>query len=56
MARLTQGEKVLTAQVPEELHKEVRIRAIQEGRPLTRLVEQAIRDYLARTSPEEVMA
>lgn len=54
MAKLNEGEKYLAAAVPEDLHKQVRIRAIEEGRPLTRLVEQAIRDYLARVSEEAI--
>jgi len=32
--------------VPTELHRAARIQAFEEGRPMSRLVEQALADYL----------
>ena len=40
------SEKVLYAPVPEDLHLQVRMRALTEGRPVARLVEEAVRAYL----------
>ena len=50
MAKLNPGEKVLSAPVSEGLHKDVRIRAIQEGRSLAGVLEDAVRLYL-KTEP-----
>lgn len=43
---------VLFAPVPPELHRAARIRAIEEGRAVARLVEDAVRHYL-KESPSE---
>lgn len=36
----------LHAYIPATLHRAARIRALEEGRPLSKLVEQAISDHL----------
>ena len=38
--------KVLFAHVPTDLHQRARIRAVREGRPMARLIEQAVTQYL----------
>lgn len=42
--------KMLGARIPPELHRELRIRAIHEGRSVAELVEDAVRMYLAQTA------
>ena len=44
----TDDEKpaVLAAAVPRELHQAARIRAVKEGRPVTKLIEEAVTRYL----------
>lgn len=39
--------KTLYAEVPLDLHKRARIRAIEEGRSISALVEDAMERYLA---------
>jgi predicted HicB family RNase H-like nuclease len=38
--------KQLTVRIPPELHRALRIRAAEEGRPLTIIVEGMLRQYL----------
>lgn len=37
---------VLFARVPLDVHRAARIKAIEEGRPVARLIEEAVRRYL----------
>ena len=39
---------VLYARINAELHREVRLRAIHEDRTMENIIEEAVRNYLAR--------
>jgi len=39
--------KQLTVRIPEDVHRAMKIRAVEEGRPVAVMVEGLIRQYLA---------
>lgn len=41
-------KRVLFAEVPPDLHEATKVRAIEEGRAVARLIEDAVRRYLDR--------
>lgn len=48
----TQADRsVLFAAVPVELHTAARVRAVQERRPVARLIEEAVTKYLEAPEP-----
>lgn len=42
---------VLFAAVPPDLHLRARVRALEEGRPVARLIEDAVARYLEVAAP-----
>jgi hypothetical protein len=50
------AERTLVAQIPEELHKEVRIAATREGKTMRRFVIEALEERLDRTGASGVDA
>lgn len=43
----------LALYLPQEVHQEIRIRAIKEGTSTTKLVERLIREYLDKAQPKK---
>lgn len=43
--------KMLTARIPTELHRAIRIRALEEDRQVQDVVAEAIAAYLAKPAP-----
>lgn len=54
MTKSQQIKSVLFAEVPTDLHKAAKIRAIEEGRAVARLIEDAVRQYLQPGSQRRV--
>jgi hypothetical protein len=46
--RTTEGKKQMLLMVPEELIKAMKIAAIQDGKPVSHVAEEAMKDWLAK--------
>jgi hypothetical protein len=46
-----QGMTVTTMSLPDELYRRIKIRALDERRPLVEVVREALSDYLFRHEP-----
>jgi metal-responsive CopG/Arc/MetJ family transcriptional regulator len=44
---------ILTASLPDSLVRQVKARAMKERRPVSRIVEDALRSYLSRNGDEK---
>ena len=46
--RTTEGKKQMLLMVPEDLIKEMKIAAIQDGKPVSHVAEEAMREWLVK--------
>ena len=44
----TDGMKQLVARIPEEVHRALKIRAAEDGKPVAVIVEKLVREYLVK--------
>jgi len=53
-SKLEKGERMkqLTARVPHEVHRALKIRSAEEGRSCAVIVEEALRNYLVKGGRE----
>ena len=47
----TNSLKSLTIRIPEKLHRDLKVRAAEEGRSMAEIVETLLRDYLVPKKP-----
>lgn len=43
-------ESALTVRIPEELHREIKLQAIKEGRSIKSIIEEVLNDYLNKNA------
>ncbi|MFP3846848.1 hypothetical protein [Priestia filamentosa] len=53
MARVGEGKRRLTCDIPEELHKELRFLAIKHDTPITKYVQKLLEEHVQSSNGEE---